>query len=125
MQMLLKVLLLLFVNLAFAQKENIIKVYVSKNGAQNSMRLSYYDLTNVIILKSLEPGKHRFYLKVNDSCVISVATDKSPKLTEEEMKHLNYYFAGYKLEYYDNEVLVSDCSKFSGQTFPITITTLP
>ncbi len=103
-------------------QEKIIKVYSTKAGRDTSHKLIYPEMINVIILKSLAASTYKFYIKVNDSCVISLYQERSPKLNEGEIAIFNEYISQYTFEYNENEVLIKDCSKYSSLFFPIKIT---
>ena len=115
------VLLLTFV-CASAQDDKTIKIIVKTQGSEEVTKLLYHSFEGVIRLRSLEPGKHRFYIKVDEQCMISLYTDKGAKITEEEISEFNKFLSQHKIEYYKDDLMITDCNLFSHKFFPITYT---
>jgi hypothetical protein len=116
------ILFLIFSSGSLMAQENIIKVYSAKAGRDTSHKVIYPELKNVIKLTSLPPSIYKFYIKVDDACKISMLADRSPKLTDQEAAAFNEYISKYKIEYYENDVVNSDCAKLKTLFFPIKIT---
>ena len=112
---------ILLTAVAAQSQEKTIQVFVTVKGNEKNTKLSYYQLDDIVPLKSLPMGKHRFYIKTDDACKISLVEDKGPKITPAERKAINAYFEKYTIEYFNNEVKVTDCKKFNFETLQISI----
>ncbi|HEX9979019.1 MAG TPA: hypothetical protein VGB50_00470 [Flavobacterium sp.] len=114
------VMLLLSCSL-LAQDANVIKAEVRKKGNQDITTMNYYTLADLVRLPSLDKGKHRFYITADETCKLSLVGDKGAKITTAETEHFNEVLSRHKLEYYYENVRVTDCKQLGGRIFPITI----
>ena len=114
-------LLILFSVVLSAQNDTTIEVYSKTIGKHVERKLIYYEMVNVIPFKSLGIGKHRFYINVDKDCQLSLVAEKSPVLTVEETLRFNEFISKHRVVFYDNDVLITDCKKYSNINLPISI----
>ena len=104
-------LLSFFLGYSQSEKSYKIKTYSYDN---NNNSTTYFNFSSEINIESLDlaPGEYTFIIRSNKDCKFYF-DEKSNKiiLTEKEIEYLNSSLAKIKIEYYVDDILLSDCIK--------------